>query len=99
LNKERLGIHDNFFDMGGNSLGIIQVNMRMKEVFKRDIPPLVMFEHPTISSLIAFIEKNENKSASATKPGSPDRTVEKSKGKERMKQRRMKSNTRRNEHE
>jgi len=59
LNKDRIGIHDNFFDSGGNSLGIIQVNVRMKEVFQREIPALILFEYPTIAALAEYLERQE----------------------------------------
>jgi acyl carrier protein len=94
LNTEKIGIHDNFFDIGGNSLGIIQVNLKLKEAFNRDIPALVMFEHSTIASMAAYLEQDTATSpASETNTREPDiaeRTHTKSKGKNRMLQRKAK---------
>lgn len=50
LQVERVGVHDNFFHIGGNSLSIINVNTRLKKVFDRDIPITDMFRYPTVSS-------------------------------------------------
>jgi acyl carrier protein len=89
LNIDNVGIHDNFFDIGGNSLGIIQVNFKLKELFKRDIPALIMFEYPTIASIIDYLEKNPG---GGIEPGQEDeekdRTEVKGKGRNRMQQRR-----------
>ncbi|MGD2085228.1 MAG: amino acid adenylation domain-containing protein [Candidatus Aminicenantes bacterium] len=51
FNLDRIGINDNFFTLGANSFGIIQLNNRLKEVFKKDIPVLTLFEYPTIALL------------------------------------------------
>jgi acyl carrier protein len=58
LNTDQVGIRDNFFDIGGNSLGIIQVNEKLKELFNQDIHVLALFEYPTIASIIQYLEKN-----------------------------------------
>jgi len=59
LNVERVSIYDNFFDLGGNSLNIIQVNNKIKAALERDIPIVTMFEYPTIASLVGYLEKEE----------------------------------------
>jgi amino acid adenylation domain-containing protein len=59
LNIERVGIHDNFFDIGGNSLKLIQVNNILMNVLKRDIPLMKMFEYPTINSFLAYLARDE----------------------------------------
>jgi acyl carrier protein len=50
-----IGIHDNFFDMGGNSFSLIRLNSRLKEVLKKDIPMVTLFNYPTISSLAHYL--------------------------------------------
>jgi amino acid adenylation domain-containing protein len=96
LSVERIGVNDNFFDLGGNSLGIIQVNLKLKEEFQRDIPALVMFEHSTVSGLAEYLEKNAPGSEAAEKARELEQEKEKeraevkSKGKNRMQQRREK---------
>jgi fengycin family lipopeptide synthetase D len=55
LGLEKVGSHDNFFDLGGNSLGIIKVTHRLREIFKQDVPTAVMFLNPTIHLLARYI--------------------------------------------
>jgi len=63
LKLDKVGINDNFFDIGGNSLNFVQVNEKLKEVWGKDIPIVVMFQYPTIRSLCTHLndgEKNES---------------------------------------
>ena len=55
LKVDRVGRHDNFFDLGGNSLLILQVHSRVKRLIERDLPVVKMFEHPTVAALAAFM--------------------------------------------
>ncbi|MCP4694904.1 MAG: AMP-binding protein, partial [Desulfobacterales bacterium] len=50
LKKEKVGVLDNFFDLGGHSLTLIQVNNRLQETFP-DLAMVDLFKHPTIRSL------------------------------------------------
>ncbi|MCP4370688.1 MAG: non-ribosomal peptide synthetase, partial [Deltaproteobacteria bacterium] len=51
LGIERVGIHNNFFDLGGNSLLLVRVYAKLSELFEQKISMTALFEHPTISSL------------------------------------------------
>jgi FkbM family methyltransferase len=55
LNKERIGIRDNFFDLGGHSLLATQLISRVREVFEVEVPVGVLFERSTIAELLEFI--------------------------------------------
>jgi amino acid adenylation domain-containing protein len=55
LRQERVGIHDNFFKIGGHSLRAAQVAARVRETFKVDIPLRRMFESPTVAQLAEVI--------------------------------------------
>jgi amino acid adenylation domain-containing protein len=57
LQRERVGIHDNFFKTGGHSLRAAQVAARMRETFKVEIPLRRMFESPTIAQLAEVIDQ------------------------------------------
>ncbi|NIM16726.1 MAG: amino acid adenylation domain-containing protein [Candidatus Aminicenantes bacterium] len=61
LGIDKVGILDNFFQIGGNSLEIIQVNSQLQEVFNVDIPVVTMFRYPTIDALAGYLS-NENPS-------------------------------------
>ncbi|GAB4213489.1 MAG: hypothetical protein OHK0022_50680 [Roseiflexaceae bacterium] len=46
-----VGIDDNFFDLGGHSLLMLQVNSRLREALDQPIPMVALFEHPTVRLL------------------------------------------------
>nr|NIM12671.1 amino acid adenylation domain-containing protein [Candidatus Aminicenantes bacterium]NIM79384.1 amino acid adenylation domain-containing protein [Candidatus Aminicenantes bacterium]NIN18661.1 amino acid adenylation domain-containing protein [Candidatus Aminicenantes bacterium]NIN42550.1 amino acid adenylation domain-containing protein [Candidatus Aminicenantes bacterium]NIN85316.1 amino acid adenylation domain-containing protein [Candidatus Aminicenantes bacterium] len=60
LEVNRVGLDDNFFDLGGTSLDIFNVNTRMNETFSKQIPIVAMFQHSTIRSLVRFLEEEDN---------------------------------------
>lgn len=51
LDEKQISVFDNFFDVGGNSLHLIKVSQKLKEVLDTDIPVSLLFEYPTIRSL------------------------------------------------
>jgi hypothetical protein len=57
LRRERVGVHDNFFKIGGHSLLAAQVTTRIRESFKVDIPLSRMFEAATVALLAETIDK------------------------------------------
>ncbi|HCB01661.1 MAG TPA: hypothetical protein DEP19_04700 [Anaerolineae bacterium] len=57
LNLERVGIHDNFFDLGGNSLIATRLIFQMQEHFQVKLPLVKLFENPTIVGLANAVEE------------------------------------------
>ena len=57
LKVDRVGIHDNFFDLGGHSLVATRVIARMRVAFGTELPLRLMFDSPTIAALANIIEK------------------------------------------
>ncbi|HYD78842.1 MAG TPA: amino acid adenylation domain-containing protein [Paucimonas sp.] len=63
LGIERVGIHDNFFALGGHSLLVMQVASRASIAFGRKLALAAVFQQPTIAELSAAISR-ETHSAS-----------------------------------
>jgi acyl carrier protein len=55
LGRQKVGIQDNFFDLGGNSLDFITISNKLKEKLEREIPVVTLFTYPTIRSLELFL--------------------------------------------
>ncbi|MBV9773956.1 MAG: amino acid adenylation domain-containing protein, partial [Gemmatimonadetes bacterium] len=51
LGVERIGIHDNFFDLGGNSLLVVQAYDRMTEALGEKLTLVELFQYPTVTLL------------------------------------------------
>ena len=60
LQRERVSLHDNFFDLGGNSLLATQVVSRIREAFHITFPLRTFFDEPTVAGLAASIETIRN---------------------------------------
>jgi surfactin family lipopeptide synthetase C len=56
LELERVGIHDNFFDVGGNSLLAMQIIAKVTNTFEVHLPLYSLFDTPTIAGLAQQIE-------------------------------------------
>jgi tyrocidine synthetase-3 len=56
---ERVGIHDNFFDLGGHSLIATQVIGRVRQMLHTELLVRSVFESPTIAELATAIAKLE----------------------------------------
>ncbi|MBD2812049.1 amino acid adenylation domain-containing protein [Xenorhabdus sp. Vera] len=59
LKLEQVGRHDSFFDLGGNSLSIIQLMARLRDEFHLEISIPDIFAHSTLSELAALIESRQ----------------------------------------
>ncbi|MFZ5515900.1 MAG: non-ribosomal peptide synthetase [Candidatus Zhuqueibacterota bacterium] len=55
LTVEKVGIHDNFFDLGGHSLMATQIISRLRHEFQVDFPLRRLFETPTVANLAMAI--------------------------------------------
>jgi hypothetical protein len=59
LQREAIGIHENFFDLGGYSMLMVEAHHRLQAELHREIPLLAHFQHSTISGLAGFLEQGE----------------------------------------
>ncbi|MEL7039186.1 MAG: amino acid adenylation domain-containing protein [Cyanobacteria bacterium J06592_8] len=60
LNLEKIGIQDNFFNLGGNSLLATQVLSQMRQTLQVEISIRRFFETPTIADLESDINQNNH---------------------------------------
>jgi acyl carrier protein len=59
LGLDRVGIHDNFFDLGGHSLVATRVVSQVIKNFQVEIPIRSLFESPTVAEMAAVIEAHQ----------------------------------------
>ncbi|HLP58804.1 MAG TPA: beta-ketoacyl synthase N-terminal-like domain-containing protein, partial [Candidatus Deferrimicrobium sp.] len=59
LKIDKVGINDNFFDLGGNSFTIIRLSNKLKDAFKKEIPVAALFNYPTIASQSEYLSGRE----------------------------------------
>ncbi|MCC6140583.1 MAG: amino acid adenylation domain-containing protein [Nitrospira sp.] len=57
LEVQEIGIHDNFFDLGGHSLKAAQLFYQLEIVFGKQLPLATLFQAPTIAELAAVLAK------------------------------------------
>ena len=63
LKLNMIGIHDNFFKLGGDSLAATRLLFHIKELFNVDIPVYRLIEMPTITQLAVFIDNHKTQAA------------------------------------
>jgi aryl carrier-like protein len=54
LQVEKVGVEDNFFDLGGTSVHLVRVHARLRALLAEEVPIVKMFEYPTIRALIGY---------------------------------------------
>lgn len=59
LKNEKIGVNDNFFEIGGNSLLLMKLYARLEETYDEKIKITDIFNNPTISKLAEFIENHK----------------------------------------
>ncbi|HEX7242812.1 MAG TPA: beta-ketoacyl synthase N-terminal-like domain-containing protein, partial [Longimicrobiaceae bacterium] len=66
-----VGVADNFFDLGGHSLLLVQVHARLQERFPGRIALTELFAHPTLGALAAHLAHRAAPKVPAAPPARP----------------------------
>ncbi|AZK48524.1 non-ribosomal peptide synthetase/type I polyketide synthase [Paenibacillus lentus] len=64
LGLENVSIHDKYFEIGGNSINLIQLQSMLQRRLKRDIPIVALFHYPTIHELAEYLTEPADRLAS-----------------------------------
>jgi hypothetical protein len=59
LDRRRIGVHDNFFDLGGHSLKALQLTSLVRNRLDRELPLRSVFERPVLADMAAAIGAQE----------------------------------------
>ncbi len=87
LGCKEVGVLDNFFEIGGNSLLALRMHTRLQAISPRDISIVNIFEHTTVNALSRFMTAEHN--IQATTSTTTDRGI--------MRRERMKRKMRRHQ--
>jgi acyl carrier protein len=82
LGIDRVGLHDNFFDLGGHSLLMIKVHHQLQQQLALELPLVELFRYPTVRALATHIGQRQ-----AESDAPPLRTDALEAGKQRLRQR------------
>jgi acyl carrier protein len=84
LGTEKLSIEDNFFDLGGHSMLMVQMHSKLRAKLPRDLLLVELFQFPTIRALAAHVDQVATSEAESHTEGE-DRLAD---GKQRLRQQR-----------
>lgn len=68
LRREQVGLHDKFFEIGGNSLLATEVILQIRDLFNLQLPVSKLFESSTIAKLSQVIDNLKQPIASTDNP-------------------------------
>jgi SAM-dependent methyltransferase len=56
IGLDRVGVNQNFFDLGGTSLMLEHVQIRLEALLDRDLSLTLLFQHPTVQALSTSLD-------------------------------------------
>lgn len=54
---EKVGVNDNFFDLGGHSLYVVMLHNRIKATFQKELSIVDLFRYPTVGALAKLLSQ------------------------------------------
>ncbi|MBE9069516.1 amino acid adenylation domain-containing protein, partial [Leptolyngbya cf. ectocarpi LEGE 11479] len=92
LQLDTVGIHDSFFDLGGDSLGLMQLHHRLQTELKTSFELMDLFRYPTVHDFAEFLGVQAE---AAPKPANAPQQRQQGKSRlQQQRQRRQPSGTR-----
>ena len=85
LGVESVGVTENFFDLGGHSLLMVQVHGRLQEAYGEALSMTELFKYPTVSALAEHLSSKKIEEQAEPQPIEVSEQL--SEGKDRMRQR------------
>lgn len=73
LGVDTVGVHDNFFDLGGHSLLMVRTHGRLSEVLGGNLSIVDLLKYPTVASLATFVSSETQPLPSPAYPAFDDR--------------------------
>jgi aryl carrier-like protein len=67
LGLERIGVHDNFFDLGGDSRTLVALTERLRRSIKADLRVVDVMGHPSVAELSRLLDAGSGSSTLATR--------------------------------
>ncbi|WP_417715991.1 phosphopantetheine-binding protein [Escherichia coli] len=56
LQREQIGLNDNFFEAGGGSIQIVLLHRRIEEIFKVTVPIAELFRLTTVKRIAGYLQ-------------------------------------------
>ncbi|MBB4226150.1 acyl carrier protein [Variovorax guangxiensis] len=75
LQMEKVGIHDNFFDLGGHSLLLVRVHRLLEDRLRTPVALVQLFKYPTVGSLAQWMERGAAEPAASSPTAGDDRAL------------------------
>jgi len=60
---DQVGMEDNFFDLGGHSILLLQAHARLRERVRDDLSVVALLQYPTIRSLARYLSEGDTSTA------------------------------------
>ncbi len=79
LEIPRVGVEDNFFDLGGHSLLTVRLQHRLREALALELSLVELFQNPTVRSLADHLDRRER----GTPPALATRSAERGRSRDR----------------
>ncbi len=84
LELDKVGVHDNFFSLGGNSLRLAQLHGLLQEVLALNVPMVELFKFPTVRSFAEHLQATSQGPTSVQQGHARARARRESRGPQRV---------------